>query len=186
MQNFIRLSKQIIALSIIIFTLHASADGDEAGIFKRWIETKNIGISSVKFEQYNELCGSCHFSYQPGLLPSVSWEKIMTDLTHHFGQSVNLTETETRTMRRYVLDNSAGHVNDEISHQILHSLKYDPIPVRITTTPFFIDKHKEESSKNIGECAHCHQDAEQGLYSKKNIHRPNQSQQPANNAEIKL
>jgi hypothetical protein len=49
MQKLIILSKLIIILSIVTFTLIASADGDEEGIFKRWIESKNSGISSVKY-----------------------------------------------------------------------------------------------------------------------------------------
>ncbi len=120
--------KLTLILSMISFSIAAYADGNEAGIFERWIETKNASISSVKLQQYNDLCGSCHFPYQPGLLPGVSWEKIMNNLDSHFGQPVKMIDVKTRTMWRYLLDNSAGHVNDEISDQIQQTLKYDPIP----------------------------------------------------------
>ena len=166
--------KLTLILSIISFSITVYADGNEAGIFERWIDTKNAGISSVKLQQYNDLCGSCHFPYQPGLLPGVSWEKIMNNLDSHFGQLVKMTDVKKRTMRRYLLDNSAGHVNDEISVQILQTLKYNPIPVRITQTPFIIDKHNQLENKikpqSIGQCNRCHQDAQQGLYEKQNIH----------------
>ena len=66
MQKLISLSKLIMILSIITFTFNASADGDEEGIFKRWFESKNNGVSPVKFEQYNELCDSCHQNAQHG------------------------------------------------------------------------------------------------------------------------
>lgn len=141
------------------------ADGDDAGIFTRWMENKKPGVSAVKFKQYKDLCGSCHFAYQPGLLPGMSWEKIMTKLESHFGQSLKMTEVEKRIMMRYVLDNSAGHVNDEISTQILQTLQYNPVPIRITKTTFFIDKHNHlENQKNIVQCDNCHQDAGQGYY----------------------
>ena len=138
MQKLMYLSKLIIILSITTFSLSTFADGGEDGVFKRWFESKKNGISAVKFEQYNNLCGSCHFSFQPGLLPGLSWEKIMNNLDNHFGQTLKMTDVEARTMRRYLLDNSAGHVNDDISNQILQSLKYTPVPVRITKTPFFV------------------------------------------------
>lgn len=166
--------KLTLILSIITFSFPIYADGDEEGIFKRGIETKNSGISSIKLQQYNDLCGSCHFPYQPGLLPGVSREKIMNNLDSHFGQPVKMTDVETRTMRRYLLDNSAGHVNDEISDQILQTLKYNSIPVRITQTPFIVEKHNQLKNKmksqSIGQCDHCHQYAQQGLYEKQNIH----------------
>lgn len=190
MQNLSIKSKLIIILSITVFSLNLYADGDEQGIFKRWFEGKNNGISAVKFEQYNDLCGSCHFAFQPGLLPGVSWEKVMSDLDNHFGQTVKMTDVEIRTIRRYLLDNSAGHVNDEISNQILQSLKYNPVPVRITKIPFFVYKHdllqKKDNIQNIGQCDSCHQDAQQGYYNKHKIHIPDQSQWRSNSVKFKM
>ena len=168
MNRLLIILKLILILLTAAFSFSVSADGDEEGIFKRWFETKNAGISEVKFQQYNDLCGSCHFPYQPGLLPGISWEKMMNNLDNHFGQTVKMTGVETRTMRRYLLDTSAGHVNDEISNQILQSLKYNPIPVRITQTPFFAGKHHQFENKlklkDMGQCDRCHQDAQQGFY----------------------
>lgn len=172
------------------FSFSVYADGDEEGIFKRWFENKNAGISAVKLDQYNDLCGSCHFPYQPGLLPGISWETMMNNIDNHFGQTIKMTDVETRTMRRYLLDNSAGHVNDEISNQILKSLKYNPIPVRITQTPFFMDKHNQLINKvkqqNMGQCDRCHQDAQQGLYKKQKIDIPDQSQWSSKSTVFKM
>ena len=67
-------------------------------------------------------------------------------------------------MTRYLLDNSAGRVNDEISNNILQSLKYDPLNIRITETPYFVNTHSSSVNKDIGQCDNCHQDAIQGLY----------------------
>ena len=187
MQNKRCLSKLIVILFISIFSLNVSADGDEEGIFLRWLEGKNNGVSAVKFEQYNKLCGSCHFAYQPGLLPAISWEKIMNNLNSHFRHSVKMTDVEIRTMRRYLLDNSAGHVNDKVSNQILQSLKYNPVPLRITKTPFFIYKHNQNKNiENMGQCDSCHQDAQQGDYNKDKINISDQSQWYSDRAEFKM
>ncbi len=190
MQNHRIMSKLIMMLFIFTFSTNAYTDGNEDGVFKRWIENRNSGISEVKFKQYDELCGSCHFSYQPGLLPGNSWEKIMSDINNHFGQTLHMTDVEIRTMRRYLLDNSAGHVNDEISNNILRTLKYNPIPIRITQTPYLIEKHrslnKKERIRRIGQCNACHQDALQGMYKKEKIHIPEQSQLSSGQADFKM
>lgn len=158
----------LLILSINAFSTISYADGNEGRIFKGWFESKNPGVSPVKFQQYNEICGSCHFPYQPGLLPAVSWQKIMSNTEKHFGAAIKLSPVEARTINRYLLDNSAGHVNDEVSYNILHSLKYDPIVMRITKTPYFIKVHNQlngdDKVKNIGECNSCHKDAAQGKY----------------------
>ena len=71
-------------------------------------------------------------------------------------------------MTRYLLDNSAGHVNDEASNNILQSFKYNPPIIRITKTPYFKKTHSQldnvETIKNIGQCDHCHQKAAQGVF----------------------
>ena len=39
-------------------------------------------------QTYKETCAECHFAYQPELLPSVSWLKILNQLDDHFGEEV--------------------------------------------------------------------------------------------------
>jgi len=41
-----------------IFSFNAYADGGEDKMLNCWFDNKNSGISAVKFEQYNDLCGS--------------------------------------------------------------------------------------------------------------------------------
>lgn len=42
-------------------------------------------LKPVTNPAYKENCGACHFSYQPELLPSRSWKKILVQLEDHFG-----------------------------------------------------------------------------------------------------
>ena len=39
-------------------------------------------------QAYRETCGECHFAYQPELLPSASWLKILDQLDDHFGDKL--------------------------------------------------------------------------------------------------
>lgn len=168
MRNIQLIFKPFMILSIVIFSSLLLADGGIGKIFKDWYENKKAGVSSVQFQQYNDICGSCHFPYQPGLLPAVSWEKLMSNIDNHFGKNVELSPVDKRTMTRYLLDNSAGHGNDEISYNILQSLKYEPLIIRITNTPYFVETHKsldyKDKKLDIGECDSCHQNATQGMY----------------------
>jgi hypothetical protein len=168
MRNILSTSKLSIILLISIYSSISCADGDGSKIFKTWYGSERPGVSAVKFQQYTEICGSCHFPYQPGLLPAVSWKKVMSNMDNHFGESLNLSSIESRTITRYLLDNSAGHVNDEISLNILQSLKYDSIVMRVTKTPYFVKTHSQlndtDKIKDIGQCNSCHKDAAQGVY----------------------
>ncbi len=187
MKNLLTTLKTVLFIFFISINHMCFADGNEDGIFKNWLDNRRSGVTSVKFEQYNQLCGSCHFAYQPGLLPGISWEKIMHNLDSHFGQPVFMSPVELRTITRYLLDNSAGHVNDEISNKILQSLKYDPIPIRITKTPYIINRHKDiDSTHNLSQCDNCHQDAHQGSYNKAGIQVPNQSLWNYDRSEIMM
>jgi Dihaem cytochrome c len=162
------ISSKLIILLLGIYSAISYADVDGGGIFLDCYKTKSPGVSTVKFQQYNEICGSCHFPYQPGLLPAVSWEKIIADADNHHGEKLKLSPVELNTMRRYLLDNSAGRVNDEISNNILRTLKYEPVVTRITKTPYIVKMHSqldnEDKMKNFGQCDSCHQGATQGKY----------------------
>ena len=65
----------IIIPSLIItslaFTGIAIGDDDrEEYGFKKWFSEHSLDVAPVKNERYKAECGSCHFAYQPGLLPA--------------------------------------------------------------------------------------------------------------------
>lgn len=47
-------------------------------------------LSPVNNPTYEEECGACHFFYQPELLLSGSWEKIVARLDDHYGQEIEI------------------------------------------------------------------------------------------------
>ena len=168
MRSILSTSKLLTILLLSIYSCISYADGDGSKMSKQWHESQRPGVSPVKFQPYTENCGSCHFPYQPGLLPTTSWEKVMSNIDNHFGETLNLSSAESRAMTQYLLNNSAGHFNDDISINTLLSLKYDPIVMRVTQTPYFIKTHSQlgeaDKMKDIGQCNSCHKQAAQGLY----------------------
>lgn len=165
MRSLLTTFKYLFILTIGVYSFASHADGGG----EIWSYNQKPGVSVVEFKQYDEICGSCHFPFQPGLLPTSSWEKIMTHSDNHFGERLKLSSVEKRTMTRYLLDNSAGHVNDNISHKILKSLNAGPSITQITKTPYFLRKHSqldddEKTIKSMVQCDQCHQDAKQGKY----------------------
>lgn len=47
-------------------------------------------LNPVTNQTYKEACGACHMAYQPELLPSGSWTKVLSNLKDHFGETVEI------------------------------------------------------------------------------------------------
>lgn len=155
-----------ICLLITSFFHSAFADHDDD-------QEKKEGkyLEPVNNETFRQECGACHFAYQPGLLPSGSWEKILSSLPSHFGEEVSLDQESLNIIAEYLRSNAAEHSSDKRARKILKSLR-GQTPLRITETPYFQEKHHELNSKvfskeSIGSksnCIACHSAAEQGNY----------------------
>jgi hypothetical protein len=145
-------------------------------------KTENHEIENflpVKNTTYSENCGSCHFAYQPGLLPANSWTKIVNDLATHFGEPVVIDQNDLKIISEYLAANSADASSTEESQKIMESLG-SQAPIRITEIPYIQKKHHEItqdilSRKSVGSlsnCSACHKDAEKGLYDDDNVAIP--------------
>jgi len=136
-------------------------------------------LKPVNNQTYLGQCGACHFAYQPGLLPSGSWEKILSELDEHFGDTVELDEASKKTISEYIRTNSAEHSRNERSVKIMRSLG-DNIPMRITETPYIQAKHRKinqdvfqrESIGSLSNCSACHMTADKGVYEDDSIKIP--------------
>jgi hypothetical protein len=126
----------------------------------------NKKLSVVQNQAYLKNCGSCHFAYPPGLLPTGSWDKVM--MTGHFGEIDKMLRKE---ITEYLKANSADNSAWEVSRKILSSLKGDA-PEKITDVPYIRKKHRElnkdifkrPSIRSDANCKACHKKAEQGIY----------------------
>lgn len=150
------------------------------GVFRQ-LFSKKLDVAPVKNELYREECGSCHFAYQPGLLPSRSWKKMMGDLENHFDENAELDKETQVALTKYLVENSADDANYKRSIRIMNSLSKNSTPLRITKTPYFIRKHDEiprrlvQGNPKLGsfsKCAACHVNADKGSYEEDDVRIP--------------
>lgn len=132
---------------------------------------KSKYLEPVNNEVFKQECGACHFAYQPGLLPSGSWEKLLSNLPSHFGEEIFLEEKSKNIVSDYLQANAAERSSAKRARKILKSLR-GQTPLRITDTPYIQEKHHElnstiftrESIVSRSNCIACHSTAEQGNY----------------------
>ena len=124
---------------------------------------------SATNENYKSNCGECHLSYPPVLLPAASWDRILSRLGEHFGESLSLDDLTREEIRKYLNENAADRSGSKTAGKILRHLG-GLSPVRITEVPYIQRKHREISPqvfkrKSVGSfsnCLACHKGAEQG------------------------
>jgi hypothetical protein len=140
------------------------------------------GVAPVTDSLYKKECASCHFAYQPGLLPSRSWEKVMGNLNNHFGTDASLEPQDNKTILNYLTANSAEKSTQyKRSKKINDTIATGETPIAITETRYFIQKHREikqsliaqKEVKSLANCIACHTTADNGLYSERDIKIPN-------------
>jgi Dihaem cytochrome c len=139
-------------------------------------------VAPVDNQLYIKECGSCHFAYQPGLLPASSWNKIMSNLENHYNNDASISSANLQTLTKYLNDNSAEkNMQYKRSNKIVSSLTKNQIPDSISTTPYMIRKHNEIKKslitqpevKGLFNCIACHKTADKGNYEERDINIPN-------------
>lgn len=141
-------------------------------------------VQPVDNKVYKEECGSCHLAYQPGLLPSRSWELLLTDkaLSDHFGEDASLDEESLKEIHDYAVDNAADKSYYKRSRKIAVATETGEAPLRITLTRYIKRKHHEipekmikgnKDVKSLSYCNKCHTKAEQGTYDSDTVSIPN-------------
>ncbi len=136
-------------------------------------------LRAVSNAVYKENCGSCHFAYQPELMPWGGWKKILAESDKHFGESVSLSAEANAEISRYLEANSAESSRSEISVKIMKSL-LGKNPARITDIPYIGKKHrkigadilKRQAVGSLSNCSACHQKAEEGNYDDRYVNIP--------------
>ena len=121
-------------------------------------------------KSYEAECGSCHMAYPPALLSQQSWKNVMSSLSKHFGTDASVDAKTQAEITNWLIKNAATRQ------------KYSETAPgnRITKTSWFIRKHdeikpdvwKRAGIKSPANCAACHIDAANGIFSEKNIQIP--------------
>jgi mono/diheme cytochrome c family protein len=141
---------------------------------------RNDYLRPVTSQTYRETCAECHFAYQPELLPSASWLKILNQLDDHFGEEIEADPDTIKTISDYLKTNAAESSSAELSAKIMRCLG-NRVPMRITDIPYIRREHhelnqtlfKRESIGSMANCAACHINAEKGIYDDDDVKIPN-------------
>ena len=138
-------------------------------------------FAPVNNELYKKECASCHFAYQPGLLPSSSWKYIMSNLENHYGSDASLDEADANKILEYLVANASERANYKKSMKITRSLQSGVVYTSLTQIPYLQRKHRkipqnliqQKEVKSLARCTACHKEAENGIYDDKTVFIPN-------------
>jgi len=169
--------------SLIVAGMLLLASAQAAAIDDRFNAAKydNGGFAPVNDEVYAKECGSCHFTYMPGMLPERSWRKVMATADKHFGEALSLAPEVARHIESYLVANAADHSSHRGSELIIYDLPKDAAPTRITSLPLMRQRHVVVSKlmrdtntpvKKLTNCDACHENAASGSFAYDHINVP--------------
>jgi len=173
--SIVILSTLILSMSSGAFSRDVKVNANEKNhsLFDSWLSGDKAGIAPITDSLYLKECGSCHFAYQPGLLPIASWERTMSNLDEHFGENIKLTDGEQSKIRNLLLDSAAGRTTRQLSIQLVRSLHNGYVPLRVSEIPLFVHIHKKvldsTKVKSISHCDSCHLEANKGKFDTNNL-----------------
>lgn len=141
-------------------------------------------IVPVDNKQYKDECGSCHFAYQPGLLPAKSWEKLLNEkaLAEHFGENAELDKDTLKVIYDYAIANAADKSYHKRSRKIAIATENIEAPLRIIEVRYIKRKHHEipekmikgnKDVKSLSYCDACHTQAAKGVFDADTVKIPN-------------
>lgn len=137
-------------------------------------------VAVVDNPLYAQECGSCHFAYQPGLLPAATWTEIMNGLADHFGENAELAKPELAAISDYLTANAADGASYSRFAGIGRSMQGSS-NLRITDSAYFKRKHHEVPARMVtgnpgvgsfARCDACHTTAAQGNYDEHQVRIP--------------
>lgn len=121
-------------------------------------------------QAYRQECAACHTAYPPAMLPSRSWQRVMTGLDRHYGTDASLDAATVRELSTWLQTHAAtGRMASET-----------PTDDRITRTAWFERKHREiepavwtlPSVRSKAQCAACHTGADRGRFDDDDLRMP--------------
>ena len=120
--------------------------------------------------KYRQECATCHLAYPPGMLPAASWQRILGNMSHHFGTDASLDADSVKQISTWLAAHSSGDAGRRAA----------PPEDRITRSTWFRQEHAEASAsvwkrpmvRSASNCAACHTHAEQGNFDEHFIRIP--------------
>lgn len=137
-------------------------------------------LNMVNNSSYKENCGACHFAYQPELLPSGSWDKILSGIENHYGHSIELDPESKKVISEYLRLNASNVSSTKLAIKIMKDIGRQT-PLRITEIAYIQKKHhgirqnilEQKSVGSLSNCSACHSTAENGIFDDDTIKIPN-------------
>lgn len=177
-KTWVVINSAVIVVGLLVASSVVFSDDDEReGMWKQ----SRLDVAPVNDAFYKEECGSCHFPYQPGLLPARSWQRVMSGLDDHFGENAELDVADAKRLTDYLTANAADNADYKRSRGITRSLQNSEVPLRISEMRYFKRKHHELSSRMVtgnpkvrsfSNCDLCHTRAAQGSYNEHQVKIP--------------
>ncbi|MDH5217825.1 MAG: diheme cytochrome c [Gammaproteobacteria bacterium] len=168
--------QSLLVLLLMAVVIPCFADDDDHS-WRFWKGERSHGdVAAVNNTLYKKECGECHFAYQPGLLPSASWQKIMTGLNNHFGDNAELDPEDAKSILSYLQLNAADVVGSKFA-----GWARGTAPLRITEMSKFRHEHdelprailsKNSQVKSLSNCIACHTGADAGSFDENQIKIP--------------
>lgn len=173
-----------VSLAMILAFNSGLATADEELLKAIFTPLRQKEIVPVDNKFYQEECGSCHFAYQPGLLPTKSWEKLLTPdaLANHFGVNAELDKDTLKVIYDYATANAADKSYHKRSRKIAQASANVEAPLRITEVRYIQRKHHKipekmikgnQDVKSLSYCDACHTGAARGEFDNDAVNIPN-------------
>ncbi len=119
-------------------------------------------LPTVENADWSGRCGECHVLYHPGLLPELSWRKIMESPKRHFGRNIGIRPIDAG-ITEFLVRNAADRSSHPISVAITASISRWDKPESISSTDWFAQVHRKlPKVKHFHQCRDCHQFAGNG------------------------
>ena len=117
-------------------------------------------------------CGACHLAFPPQMLPAQSWQKIMADLPHHFGEDASLPAAVRAEINAYLAGHAADADATRGGGRYFRGIPIDATPLRITQTAPWLRRHRgiapgrfvDAEVKSPANCQACHKGAGRGTF----------------------
>jgi len=152
----------------IVFTLLALPSGQSV-----------LAAGQNPGDLYRTECGACHVPYPAVFLPGTSWDKLLGNLSDHFGDNAELDPEALKSIQGYLAEQNFDH--SSIKRRYGNRFDTPGEPLRVTKTRFFGAIHREiparlvKDNPKVGtfaKCDVCHRDAQYGSFDEDNVHIP--------------
>ncbi len=179
-----QMKSRLAALLAGLLLVSGAAVAEESLVEAMFTPLRQKEVRPVDNKKYKEECGSCHFAYQPGLLPAKSWEKLLDEkaLAKHFGENAELDKDTLAVIHDYAVANAADKSYWKRARKIAVATEGVEAPLRITEVRYIKRKHHDipekmikgnKDVKSLSYCDACHTQANKGVFDEDTVKIPN-------------